>query len=113
MKIISAILLISICLINPSLWAEDVETKTISGTVVDLDWVSSTICVLYSDPYSGKNDELDIKITSDTVMRRGAESISLSDILQSDAVTVTYYDDGASGLKATHITDLNTEEIME
>ncbi len=111
MKIISSILLISICLISSSLWAEDAEKKTIFGIVVDLDWVSSTICVQYSDPYSGNMDELDIKITHDTVMRRGTESISLGDILQSDPVTVSYYDDGVSGLKATRVIDLNLATI--
>lgn len=111
MKIISSILLISICLINSPLWAEDAEKKTISGIVVELDWVSSTMCVQYSDPYTGNADELDIKVTHDTVMRRGTETISFGDILQSDQVTVSYYDDGLSGLKATRVTDLNLATI--
>jgi len=111
MKIISIILLISICLISFPLRAEDVEKKTVSGIAVGLDWVSSTICVQYSDSYTGDNDELDIKVTHDTVIRRGTELISFSDIEQSDQVTVSYYNDGVSGLKATRVTDLNLSTV--
>jgi len=47
----------------------------------------------------------------DSVIQKGTESISLSDILQSDPVTVTYYDDGVNGLKIKRLTDLNLAGI--
>ena len=81
--------------------------KTISGIVTDIDWVKSIITVRYSDPFSGNADEVDIIVPSDTRIMNGTETEYLSDIEQSDAVTVTYYDDGVSGLKAKRIADLN------
>jgi len=104
MKIIAGILLL-VCLVTPLCRAE--EDKSISGTVVDIDWVKSTLTVRYYDLYSGDNDEINIKITPDTNMSRGTDSISLSDIDQLDPINVTYYDDGVSGLKAKRLTDLN------
>jgi len=90
-------------------WAldDDQGQKTISGTVVDIDWVKSIITVNYSDPFSGNADEIDIIVPSEAKIMIGTETKSLSDIEQSDSVTVIYYDDGVSGLKAKRITDLN------
>ena len=107
MKNICGVLLIIICLITLPAWAADDEEKTISGTVADLDWVSSTMTVRYLEPYSSNTDEINIKVTGNTVMYKGTDSISFSDILQSDPVTVVYYDAGFSGLKAKRITDSN------
>jgi hypothetical protein len=81
--------------------------KTISGSIEDIDWVKSMITVRYSDPYSGNTDEIDIIVPSDTKIMNGTEQKYLSDLEQSDMVTVTYYNDGLSGLKAKRITDLN------
>jgi hypothetical protein len=94
-------------------WAyeDDQEKKTISGIVVDMDWVKNMITVSYCDPLSGNSDELDIVVPNDTKITRGAEDISLGDIEQSDPVTVVYYDDGLSGLKAKRVTDLNLAQL--
>lgn len=94
-------------------WAyeDEQEKKTISGTVVDMDWVKSMITVSYSDPLSGNLDELNIVVPNDAKIMRGTEDISLGDIEQSDPVTVVYYDDGLSGLKAKRITDLNLAQL--
>lgn len=99
------------CLITTLSWAQNSEQKTISGTVADLDWVSSTFTVHYLPEFSNNADEINIKITSDTTIHRGTNSISFSDILQSDPITVTYYDDGVNGLKAIRISDLNLEAV--
>lgn len=90
-------------------WAfeNDQAEKTVSGTVSDIDWVNSTISVRCFDPYSGNSDEIEIIVPEGTRIINGAETKSLSDILQSDPVTVIYYDDGLGGLKAKSITDLN------
>jgi len=106
MKIRVALLLI-VLMLAPSLRAEEFEEKTISGTIVDLDWVGSTITVHYYPTFSANADEINIKVTGNTVMRRGTSPISLSDIERSDPVTVTYYDDGLNGLKIKRLTDLN------
>ena len=90
-------------------WAFDdgQSQKTISGTVVDIDWVKSIITVNYSDPITGNADEIDIIVPDEAKIMNGTETKLLSDIEQSDPVTVTYYDDGVSGLKAKRIADLN------
>lgn len=94
-------------LCTAALFAQDIPEKTISGTVEEVDWVESTFTVRYFDIYTANTEEINIKITPDTQMNRGTETISLSDLLQSDPVTVIYYDDGAAGLKARRITDMN------
>ncbi len=106
------LLLITFLIVSLS-WAEDVQKKTISGEVVNLDWVGSVICVRYYPDFDLNADEIIIKITGETTIHRGTNSITFSDILQSDQVTVTYYDDGVGGLKAIRIADLNLEAVMD
>ncbi|MFH1190943.1 MAG: hypothetical protein V1670_01940 [Candidatus Omnitrophota bacterium] len=81
--------------------------KTISGKVSDVDWVKSIITIRYSHFISGNIDEINIIVSGETKIMNGTVTKSLSDIEQFDSVTVTYYDDGLSGLKAISITDLN------
>jgi len=90
-------------------WAFDdgQNQKTVSGTVVDIDWTKSIITVRCSDSISGDADEINIIVPREAKIMNGASAISFSDIDQSDPVTVTYYDDGVSGLKAERISDLN------
>jgi hypothetical protein len=90
-------------------WALDDEAgqKTVSGTVVDIDWVKSMITVHYSDPYTGETDEIDIVVPDSTRIMNGTQEKRLGDLEQGDPVTVTYYNDGAGGLKAKRIADLN------
>lgn len=102
-----SLLLLAIFLLTPGLRAEEKAEKTISGIVVDLDWVSSSLAINYYPEFSVNADEINLKVTGDTVMRRGTDSISLSDIELSDPVTVTYYDDGSGELKIKRLTDLN------
>lgn len=83
------------------------EKTTVSGSVVDVDWIKSILTISYLDPFSGSTDEINIIVPDDAQITRGTTEISLSDILQSDPVNVTYYDDGVSGLKAIKIADLN------
>lgn len=83
------------------------DESTIAGTVSDTDWVSSTLTVRYFNPYSGNYDELNLKVTSDSAITRGSNSISLSDIEQGDPVNAVYYDDGVSGLKIKRLADMN------
>ncbi|MCX5668927.1 MAG: hypothetical protein NTX89_02235 [Candidatus Omnitrophica bacterium] len=86
---------------------DDQSQKTISGSVVDIDWAKSIITVRYSDFLSGNTDEINIIVPEETEITNGTETKIFSDIEQSDSVTVTYYDDGVSGLKAKKVIDLN------
>lgn len=108
MKVILNSLLLCLLLLMPAYRAIGAEEKTISGIVTDMDWVSSTITVRYFNLDSGNNDEINIKVTGGSKMVNGTSSISLSNIQQSDPVTVTYYDDGLSGLKIIRLSDLNS-----
>ncbi|MDO8661627.1 MAG: hypothetical protein Q7K98_00170 [Candidatus Omnitrophota bacterium] len=99
-------LIFAFMIISPAL-ADDSDDKTISGTVTSLDWVKSTLAVRYADPYTGNTDEITLKITGDSELTRGSDSISASDIEQGDPLMVTYYRDDASGLKIRRLTDLN------
>ena len=87
--------------------ADDSGEKTISGTVNSVDWVGSSISVLYADPYTGNMDEIALRSTSDSELVRGTDSITLSDIDQGDPVMATYYRDDLSGLKIRRLSDLN------
>ncbi len=112
MRLIRLILVFIFLLVSvplPCNWAidEPASQKNVSGLLIDLDWVSSTITVLYFDPFSGNQDEIDITVTHDTKITRGVDTISFSDLEQSDPVTVVYYDDGSGVLKAKKITDMN------
>jgi hypothetical protein len=114
-----AALLLIVLLLVTSLKAEENEEKSITGTIVHLDWVGSVVTVRYY-PTSGSNatqlyypsnadaDEINLIITDNSIIYRGTQTISFGDILLSDPVTVTYYDDGFSGLKIKRLTDLNT-----
>ena len=105
--VVSVVVLFSLTLVCGLGFSDEQQQKTVSGTVVDTDWVKSMITVQYSDPYSGNTDEIDIIVPSVAKIMNGTEEKTLSDMGQSDPVTVTYYDDGVSGLKAKRITDLN------
>lgn len=99
-------LILAFMIISPAL-ADDSDDKTISGSVSSVDWVSSKLSVGFVDPYSGNSDEIALRVTGDSELTRGTESISLSDIEQSDPVSVTYYKDDFSGLKIRRLKDLN------
>jgi hypothetical protein len=90
-------------------WAFDADQnqKTISGTLVDIDSVKSMIAVRYADSLSGNMDEINIIVPSEAEIMNGTEKKYFSDLEQADLVTITYDDDGVSGLKAKRIADLN------
>jgi len=83
------------------------EETTVSGTVTDVDWVSSSLTVRYVNPYTGHLDEVTVRVPKEAKINRGTRSMSFSDIRQSDMVTMTYYSDDFSGLKAKRVSDMN------
>ena len=87
--------------------ADDAVLKTVSGKVIEVDSVKSMITVRYVDPVSGVSNELDIVVPEEAKIKNGTETESFLDIEQFDSITVTYYDDGANGLKAKEILELN------
>ncbi len=83
------------------------EELTVSGSVTDTDWVSSSLTVRYREPYRGRFDEVTIYVPKEAKLQRGTRQITFSDIRQSDDVVVTYYADDFCGFKAKRISDLN------
>ncbi len=81
----------------------DLPLETISGQVVDMDSIKSLITVRYEDSFTGEAHEKDILVPEDTKIMNGSDAESFLDLEQFDRVTVTYYDDGADGLKAKEI----------
>ena len=103
----SLIFLILSVMIFSLAFADDSDDKTITGSVSSLDWVASKLSVGFVDPYSGNSDEIGLRVTGDSELTRGTDSISLSDINQGDPVSVTYYKEDFSGLKIRRLEDLN------
>ncbi len=87
--------------------AFDEAGGTVSGIVTDVDWVSSSLTVRYSNPNTRNADEITVRVPREATINRGTRSITFSDIRQSDRVVVIYYSDDLSGLKARRISDLN------
>ena len=106
MKGVNALLAAVFLMITP-LFLQAEEEMTVSGTVTDTDWVSSSLTVRYRDPYRGRFDEVTIKVPREAKLNRGTRQITFSDIRQSDDVTVTFYADDLNGFKAKRISDLN------
>ncbi|MFH0854920.1 MAG: hypothetical protein V1869_00160 [Candidatus Omnitrophota bacterium] len=107
MNKISIIFLIFCFIIAPAALADESGDKSISGTVSSVDWIKSVLSVRYTDPYTGDSDEIALKVTGDSELTRGTESILLFDVEQGDPVSITYYKDDLSGLKIRNLSDLN------
>jgi|EPASupsiteSAE347_1022098.scaffolds.fasta_scaffold00561_2 hypothetical protein len=106
MKKASAILLTFVFMAAPFALADNGSDKVISGIVSSLDQTESTLSVLYTDPHTGDQDEVVLRVTGDSELTLGARSIPLSDIAQGDPVSVTYYKDDLGGLKIRSLSDL-------
>ena len=108
-RVVNIFVFVMLSIITTCGWAlnDTEDQKTIAGTVVQTDWVKSMITVRYFDRVLASLDEINIIVDRNTKMMRGTDAIYLAGILQGDQVTVIYYDDGLSGLKAKKITDLN------
>jgi hypothetical protein len=107
MNRISVIFLALSFMIISSVLADDSDDKTISATVSSIDWIKSGLSARYADPYTGNMDEVILRVTGDSELTRGTDSISLSDIEQGDPISVTYYKDDLSGMKIRRLSDLN------
>ena len=108
-QVVNVFVFVMLSMIITCGWAlnDTEDQKTISGVIVDMDWVKSMIIVRYFDPVLENQNEINITVSNDTEIIRGTEVISLSGINQGDQVTVIYYDDGLGELKAKKISDLN------
>lgn len=84
--------------------ASAVKVKTISGVVVDVDWVTSQFTVRYSDDRPGHgDDELTFTVTSDTMFNKGTEEVEFADVNQGDRVCVEYVDNALRGLRTVRV----------
>jgi len=75
------------------------QVRTIDGQVSQVDWVASKLVVDIG------GDQMTFILPDNVAVAKGTEDVSINDVDQDDAVTVYYYDDGMSGLKAVKITD--------
>jgi len=75
------------------------QARSVSGTVVDTDWVGNKLVVRALD-----NDDMTFVVSNDTKITKGAHDIDFSEIGLSDAVKVYYYANSFAGLKAAEIT---------
>lgn len=107
MNRINVFFLVLVFMTLVSAFAQDGPEMTASGRVSDIDWVGSTLTLYCLDSYGEDPDEINFRVTDDSKLTRGSSSISFSDILQGDQVSITYYNDGFSGLKIKHLADLN------
>ncbi len=76
--------------------------RRLKGIVVSVDWVASTIVVRWLD--KTVYDEMSFKVSSDVRVYVHNFPAQLSDIQQSDDVTIEYFDNGYAGLKVLSVT---------
>lgn len=88
-------------------FCQDDGTKqhyTITGDVVDVDWVASQLTVRYYDARPGRGyDEINFTVSADTKIIKGTDEVSLSDLNKSNQVSVEYVDNASAGLLAVKI----------
>ncbi len=96
-------IMVPVCRPQGNPFAETPGVKILRGIVTTTDWVNSTFVVrwLAQTVY----DEMTFKATSDTKVFVQNFPAQLSDIQESDDVTVEYIDNGFAGLKVISITD--------
>ena len=75
------------------------QIRNVDGQVSQTDWVSDKLVVDIG------GDEMTFIVPDNVVVIRGTDELTPNDLDQNDSVTVYYYDDGVSGLKAVKITD--------
>jgi len=73
----------------------------VKGRVVDTDWVAGKLIVRIDDAYHP--DQVIFFVNHETKITKGVETISFADILQTDYVTVQYFDNAFAGLRAEAI----------
>lgn len=83
-------------------------TATIKGSVAEIDWVAGRVVVRTYD-FDNELDEITFYVTRDTKITKRGSTVFLSDLQQSDAVTVVYESkaNSFSGLPAIAITVTN------
>jgi hypothetical protein len=106
MKKMILILLFSICL-SPVLALGQDQDRTISGSIIDINWVGRKLTIRHEGYRSGRPDHISFVVPKNAKFSRGTRSISFLDMKISDMVLVTYYSDDFGGLKARHIDNLN------
>lgn len=80
------------------------EVRTITGTVVAVDWVGEKLVVDTND--YGNADEVTFVVPKDAVLTRGTETIGLSDVEEEDQVQVEF-SNSLVGLMVRRLNDMN------
>jgi hypothetical protein len=82
--------------------SESLNIRRVSGQVCATDWVSDKLVVRTFE--FGNTDEITFKVPDDTPVTKGQNNSSLANINIGDKVSVEYYRETFSGLKAVRIT---------
>jgi hypothetical protein len=83
--------------------AEGQEVSTMSGKLVAMDWVNSTIVVKIKLP-GGLADEMTYHISRSTKITKGTSTLSFGELHEQDRVTIEYFNQRFQGLHAIHVT---------
>lgn len=89
----------------PAAVAED--THAVSGRVIAVDPVGSTMVISYFDNASNTFLNMTILVQDDVVIMGGAEPINLNDVQVSDKVEVEFTGNPMGNPVARHITDMD------
>jgi len=81
------------------------QTKTISGTVMNTDFVGNTISILTEDQH-----HLSFSVPAKAIITQETHKIGLMDIGKSDSVTIQYYT--LSSPQYTVVSILDNESIV-
>jgi hypothetical protein len=84
--------------------AENRQISTISGTLTNIDFVSSTI-VLKTD-----NEQMTLSVPDDAIITKGAEKLGIEGLGETDSVTVQYYSSAPGQYSVASIVDNNVTE---
>lgn len=84
--------------------------QSVTGTVAEVDWASSTLIVHTHDYGSG--DQLTFFVPDDAVLTRGSGTIGFAEINQGDEVEIQYLNT-LSGFRVVRLDDKNMAETMQ
>ncbi|MDP3143416.1 MAG: hypothetical protein Q8N14_05735 [Candidatus Omnitrophota bacterium] len=108
---ITGLLISGIIFIAPALAQEETSNRkmqTIKGQIVGMDSMASTVTVRW---FQNDFDEIVINIPLSCEIQKGSEKIELQDLNFRDEVSVDFYGDGFTGLKAVRITVTRSQNI--
>jgi len=74
-------------------YCQERVAKTLDGTISGLDWAKSEIVVKWLNTSDNSYRETVLDVPNDAVIRKGADTIDVSELEIADEVTAEYYED--------------------